>query len=91
MFMGVPMIPFLLVTGLFSILAMWSFYLFSPYAALIVLLIYAPIYFFMRQLTKKDDQRLRQIMLQARMRLRHSNQQIWGAISYSPIRYKKRS
>lgn len=34
MFMGVPMIPFVLVSGFFLILAVWLFYLISPYVTL---------------------------------------------------------
>jgi type IV secretion system protein VirB3 len=90
MFMGVPLMPFMGVSGAFILLAMWAFYLASGYVSLMLVMAYIPILVVMRQMTKKDDQRLKQVMLRARMRLRHSNKNLWGAISYSPLKYKKR-
>ncbi len=91
MFADVPMIPFLLVTGIFLLLAVWLFYLISPYVTLLLVIAYVPILIWMRQVTKKDDQRLRQMMMRARMRVRQrAGRALWGAISFSPIRYKRR-
>lgn len=91
MFAGVPMIPFMLVTGLFLLLAVWMFYLVSGYVSLLLVITYIPIVITMREITKKDDQRLRQMMMRARMRVRQrAGRVLWGAISYSPIRYKRR-
>ena len=91
MFAGVPMLPFLLVTGIFLLLAMWCFYLLSAYVSLFLGIIYIPVVVTMKQITKKDDQRLRQMMMRARMRFRQqAGRRLWGAISFSPVRYKKR-
>lgn len=90
MLAGVPLMPFLLVTGVTLLLGMWAFYLVSPYATLSLALAYVPTLIGMRQATKKDDQRLKQILLRARLRYRHGNKAMWGAISFSPLRYKKR-
>lgn len=91
MFMGVPMIPFVLVSGFFLILAVWLFYLISPYVTLLLIFAYIPIVVWMRQITKKDDQRLKQMLMRARMRVRQrAGRALWGAISYSPVRYKRR-
>jgi type IV secretion system protein VirB3 len=90
MVFGVPLVPLLLVAGVFLMAAMWAFYLLSPYVSLILMLVLAPLITVMRQMTQQDDQRLRQVMLRARMRLRHANRALWGAISYAPLRYKKR-
>ncbi|PLX76769.1 MAG: type IV secretion system protein VirB3 [Azoarcus sp.] len=91
MFAGVPMIPFMLVTGLFLLLAVWMFYLVSGYVSLLLVIAYITIVITMREITKKDDQRLRQMMMRARMRVRQrAGRLLWGAISYSPIRYKRR-
>jgi len=88
----VPMLPFLLVTGGFVLLAVWSGYLFSGYLALFIALAYVPVLVAMRAATKKDDQRLRQLMLQLRMRWQQRDaRRFWGAYSYSPLRYKRRS
>lgn len=91
MFVGVPMLPFLLVTGGFLILTVWSYYLLSGYVSLFLAIAYVPICVTMRQVTKKDDQRLRQLLMRAQMRFRQvSGHALWGATSYSPLRYKKR-
>lgn len=91
MIAGVPMIPLMLVTGVFLLLAVWMFYLVSPYITLFLLIAYIPLFITMRQITKKDDQRLRQMMLRLRMRVRQRpGKALWGAVSFSPIRYKRR-
>jgi type IV secretion system protein VirB3 len=90
-FAGVPLLPFLIITGTFLLTAAWTFYLFNAYVSLFLIMIYVPLLLTLRAVTRKDDQRLRQLMLRLRMRIRHRNSRlIWGAFSYSPIRYKKR-
>jgi type IV secretion system protein VirB3 len=91
MLAGVPMVPFLVVTGLFSLVAMWSVYLISPYLSLFLMVMYLPIFLTMRQITRKDDQRLSQMMKRLQMRVRHGpGRAMWGATSFSPLRLKKR-
>lgn len=91
MFAGVPMLSFLLVTGTFLVLAVWTFYLVSGYVSLFLAIVYVPICVTMRQVTKKDDQRLRQLLMRAQMRVRQRpGREIWGAASFAPIRYKRR-
>ena len=88
---GVPTIPLILICGLTLLLSVWSFYLVSGYVALFLLLIAIPIVVTMREMTKHDDQRLRQLMMRARMRLRHqASQRTWGAISYGPLTFTRR-
>ncbi len=91
MFAGVPMLPFLLVTGVFLLLAVWTFYLVSPYVSLFLFFAYVPIFITLRHITKKDDQRLHQMLMRARMRVRQrAGRALWGSVSFSPIRYKQR-
>src|ERR1035438_9224099 len=91
MLAGVPMIPLVVVSGAFLLVTMWCVYLVSPYVAMFLAVIYVPILLTMRQVTKKDDQRLHQFMMRARMRLRHApGRATWGATSFSPLRFKKR-
>lgn len=90
MFMQVPLIPMVLITGVFALLAIYALIFGFVYVALFSLMIYAPIYATMRAMSRKDDQRLHQMMLRARMRTRHHNRATWGAISYSPLRLAKR-
>jgi type IV secretion system protein VirB3 len=88
----VPLVPFLLLTGAFILLGVWTFYLVSGYVTLFLVLAYVPILITMRETTRKDDQRLRQLMLQMRMRWRQIGvRRHWGAYTYSPLRYKRRS
>ena len=80
---GVPTIPLILVCGITLLCAVWSFYLVSGYLSLFLLLMAIPVIVTMREMTKKDDQRLRQVLMRARMRLRHrASRRTWGAISY---------
>ena len=59
--------------------------------AVLLIVVYIPVVLTMQQITKKDDQRLRQMIMLARMRVRQrAGRQLWGSISYSPIRYKRR-
>ena len=90
MFVGVPMLPFMVVTGGFLLLAIWSVYLLSAYVSLFLALLYIPLVITMRQITRQDDQRLRQVLMRLRMRHRHFNRDLWGAVSYSPLRFKRR-
>ncbi len=91
MFAGVPMLPFLLVTGAFMIATGWTSYLISTYVSLFLAIAYVPILVTMREVTKKDDQRLRQLLMRAKMRIgQRAGVQHWGAVSYSALRYKRR-
>jgi type IV secretion system protein VirB3 len=91
MLAGVPMIPLLVVSGVFLLVTMWCVYLVSPYVALYLAVTYVPILLTMKAITKKDDQRLHQMMMRARMRFRHgAGRALWGATSFGPLRLKKR-
>jgi type IV secretion system protein VirB3 len=91
MLLRVPLLPFLLVTGTFMVSGVWSSYLVSGYLALFLILLYIPILIAMRQVTRKDDQRLHQLIMQARLRLPQLlTRRRWGAYSFAPLRYKRR-
>lgn len=88
---GVPIVPLILIGGLTLLMSVWLYYLVSGYVSLGIVLIAIPIVLWMRQTTKTDDQRLRQVMMRVRMRLRHgSSRATWGAISYGPLSLKTR-
>jgi type IV secretion system protein VirB3 len=92
MFAGVPMVPFLVISGLFLLVGMWTLLFINFYVPLVLAMIYFPLIAVLRQITKKDDQRLKQLFMRSRMRLRHSaGKALWGAVSYSPISYKRRA
>lgn len=91
MMLGVPMMWFLLSAGAFLLLAPYLLYLVHPLSLVIEGLVYLPILLWMREVTRKDDQRLYQTMKRAYMRARQIRaRRYWGAVSYGPIRYKRR-
>lgn len=91
MFAGVPMLPFLAVSGTFLLLLVWSVNLVSAYIAPFLIIVYLPVILAMREVTRKDDQRLRQLTLRLKMRYRQQVcRRLRGAVSFSPLRYKQR-
>jgi type IV secretion system protein VirB3 len=88
---GVPIVPLILIGGVTLLLSVWLYYLVNGYVSLGLILSTIPIVLWMRQTTKTDDQRLRQVLMRARMRLRHGpSRAMWGAISYGPLTFTKR-
>lgn len=88
---GVPIVPLILIGGVTLLLSVWLYYLVSGYVSLGLILCTIPIVLWMRQTTKADDQRLRQVLMRARMRFRQGpSRSIWGAISYGPLTFTKR-
>lgn len=89
MLWGVPLTPLAAASVPLLITAVWGLWL-LPKVGLAALLCIFPVFFIMRLITKKDDQRLMQYLLRFRMRARQKNRIFWrNASSYSPIRYKK--
>jgi type IV secretion system protein VirB3 len=80
--MGVPMLPFMGMVMVVSILAM----LISIWCWLLGL----PLWFTMAQVTKNDDKAFRIWALWADTKLRNGRQTFWGASTYSPTPYCKR-
>lgn len=89
MLWSVPMAMLLPVIGLLLILGMWGLWLYPP-AGLTSFALTVPVYFAMRAVTRRDDQRLRQLVLCLRMVLGQRNRRFWGARAYAPIRFKNR-
>lgn len=90
MFLGAPMVPFILVTGLAILVAMLGLFV-SAYISVAAVTLYAPIYAWMRVVTKADDQRLNQLILRLRLRMRlRASRRSWGALTYTPLAFKKR-
>ena len=91
MLAGVPMTWLLLSAGGCLIAAPYLLYAVHPLALVFELLLYIPFYIWMRAVTRRDDQRLRQIVMRGYMRARQlRSRAYWGAVSYSPVRYKRR-
>lgn len=88
--MGIPLTPLVVVVGAALLLCVWGAYIFGFLAVMVVVIVLVPVLITMRNVTKKDDQRLAQLMLWCLLRLGNRNRRFWGATSYSPIRYKRR-
>jgi type IV secretion system protein VirB3 len=83
--LGVPLIPFIVATGLAFLVAMWGMFCFGLTVLVFVGAIYAPSIAWMAHITKKDDQRLKQWMLRAQLGLR-ARVRVWGgARSYALV------
>lgn len=88
MAMGVPLEVLVLVLMPLLVLTLIGVMLFMPLALIAgVLLLTA--YIGMRELSRRDDQKLKQMMLRIFLSIRQSNKSFWGATSYSPRRYRK--
>jgi len=91
MLFGVPMLPMLVITGTFLIAGVWGGYLVSGYLSLFLLIVYVPLVLVCRQITLKDDQRLLQLFMRTRLRVRQaSNKRYWGAVTFGQTTYKRR-
>lgn len=90
MFLGVPMVPAILLTGSAVLLAMLGLFV-NAYVSILIVAVYLPLYLWMRTVTRQDDQRLNQLVLRLRLRVRMQGaRRFWGALSYSPFSLKKR-
>ena len=88
MAIGVPLEPLVLVLMPLMVITLLGFMLFKPLALVSGGLLVAA-YIGMRELSRRDDQRLKQVMIRFFLSVRQSNKHFWGAISYSPRRYRK--
>ncbi len=90
MFLGVPMVPFILLTGFAVLVAMLALFV-NALITIVVIALYLPVFVWMRMVTKQDDQRLGQLLLRLRLRARMSGaRRYWGALTLTPIKLKKR-
>ncbi len=90
MFFGVPMTPFILLTGFAVLLGMLALFV-NAYLTILIIAVYLPVYVWMRMLTRQDDQRLNQLIVRLRMRARmQGSRRHWGALTYTPLKYKRR-
>jgi type IV secretory pathway VirB3-like protein len=92
MFLGVPLSVFLVFAAVLLIPAMWAFaFRFAPLAlALCVCWMIGHLY--MKQVTRKDDQRVLQWMLRLRVRRAHAPfRRHWGTASFGPLSYQRQT
>ena len=89
--MGVPLVPFIVATAAAAMLGMYALILVGPKAPLPVVVTYLPLMVWMRQVTKRDDQRLRQIMLRMRLGMVVGTKVWGGARSFALVELRRRN
>lgn len=86
--LGIPLVPLVVLFGTTMLLIMWGGALISWWIALAVLVAIVPALLWMRFVTAKDDQRLRQMFVAMKLRLHDRNGSFWQARSYAPTLYR---
>lgn len=84
MFLGVPLVPLIVVSALVVLIASWT--------TLLVNLLLVPVVLVMGQVTRTDDQQYRLIALRVYCRLVHfdANYRFWQASTYAPVKHRRR-
>ena len=86
--MGIPLVPLVVLFGTGMLLILWVGTLVTWWIAPVVLSAFVPALAWMRFVTRKDDQRFRQIFIALKLRLRDRNRGFWRSRSYSPYLYR---
>jgi len=82
--LGIPLVPLVVLFGLGMLLSIWGGILVSGWVAAVVVLAIGPALGWMRFVTRKDDQRFRQIFVAMKLRLHDRSHRLWHVRSYSP-------
>ena len=85
---GIPLVPLVILFGSAMLIVMWGGALFTWWIAPVVLISAVPLLAWMRFITKRDDQRFRQIFVAAKLRLHDRNRRLWHSRSYCPYLYR---
>lgn len=88
MLFGIPLIPFILVSGFTALVSIWGAVLLSKWIAIVAIPCAFSLLMWMRHMSAKDDQRLRQLMLKLKLHMRAKNLRIWKCRSYAPYRFR---
>lgn len=91
MLFGVPLKPLIGVSAPLFLSGMWGLFLAQAVGLAILLVVLPSIVLIMREVTKKDDCRLDQLVLKFSMRAGQRNRRLWGdgMAAYSPIAYRR--
>ena len=81
---GIPLVPLVVLLGTAMLVILWGGLLVSWWVAAFAIVAVAPALGWMRFVTRRDDQRFRQIFVASKLRLRDRNRRFWHARSYSP-------
>ena len=85
---GVPLVPLVVLCGGGILAIMWGGPLVSWWVVPIVLCVLMPLFGWMRFVTRKDDQRFRQLYILLRLRFNVRNRGFWRSRSYAPYVYR---
>ena len=86
--LGVPLVPLVVVFGASMLVSMWIGALVTWWVVPVVVAAVVPALAWMRYVTRKDDQRFRQMYLAAKLRLADGNHRLWQSRSYAPCVYR---
>jgi len=85
---GIPLVPLVVLLGTGMLLILWGGTLVSWWIALAVVVAIAPALAWMRFVTRRDDQRFRQMFIAATLRQHDRNRGFWQARSYAPTQFR---
>jgi len=86
--MGIPLVPLVVLFGTGMLLILWGGTLVTWWIAPLVLAAFVPALVWMRFVTRKDDQRFRQLFVALKLRIHDRNRHFWRSRSYSPYLYR---
>jgi len=86
--LGIPLVPLVVLFGLGMLVSIWGGILVSGWVVVLVILAIGPALGWMRFVTRKDDQRFRQMFVALKLRLHDRNHRFWHARSYSPSLFR---
>ena len=91
MLFGVPMIPMIVVCLAIFLPGMWLLILVGPLGLVLIFGVLPVCIWWMREVTKKDDYRLDQLIMRTALRSRQANRALWGkgVVAYSPIQARR--
>lgn len=88
MLWGVPMMPMVALSLLTILLVIWGGFFLGAMAVGGTLLAAVPIFVWMRMVSKRDDHRLNQMFIRAKLLILQKNRALWKCRSYSPVQFK---
>jgi len=86
--LGIPLVPLVVLFGTGMLTIMWVGSLVTWWIAPAVLLAVGPALAWMRFVTRKDDQRFRQIFVATKLWFNDRNRRLWRSRSYAPYLYR---
>lgn len=81
---GVPLAPLVVLCGAGMLLCLWGGVFVGAWTCLVVAAAGLPSLVWMRAVTARDDQRLRQMFVAARLLAMDRNRRFWLSRSYTP-------